>query len=177
MLTALQQGAIDGSLGNITVFTPLHYQDAAKYITEINQPYVTTIVVMNKKWVEALPADLQKIVHGDAAAISKEIVPFLNEFIAAQHKEWTDKGGILIDLPADEQAALNAKLSSIGDDLSKDDPELNKASTLSSSQPRAIDRAPGTGREWPLSASTANGQRGRFVGKAAAHSVRGSGRN
>ena len=130
VLTALQQGAIDGSLGNITVFTPLHYQDAAKYVTEINQPYVTTIVVMNKKWIEALPADLQKVVRGDAAAVSKEIVPFLNEFIAAQHKEWTDKGGVLIDLPADEQAALNAKLSSIGDDLSKDDPELNKAVNL-----------------------------------------------
>jgi TRAP-type transport system periplasmic protein len=38
VLTALQQGAVDGSLSNITVFTPLHYQDAAKYITEINQP-------------------------------------------------------------------------------------------------------------------------------------------
>jgi TRAP-type C4-dicarboxylate transport system substrate-binding protein len=59
VLPALQQGAIDGSLGNITVFTPLHYQDAAKHITEINQPYVTSITVMNKKWVEALPTDLQ----------------------------------------------------------------------------------------------------------------------
>ena len=46
------------------------------------------------------------------------------------HKEWTDKGGDLIELPADEQAALNARLSSIGDDLSKDNPELNKAVKL-----------------------------------------------
>jgi TRAP-type transport system periplasmic protein len=130
VLPALQQGAIDGSLGNIAVFTPLHYQDAAKYITEINQPYVTTIVVMNKKWIEALPADLQKVVRGDAAAVSRKIVPFMYEFIAAQHKEWTDKGGDLIGLPADEQAALNARLSSIGDELSKDNPELNKAVKL-----------------------------------------------
>jgi TRAP-type C4-dicarboxylate transport system substrate-binding protein len=127
VLMGLQQGAIDGSLGNITVFTPLHYQDAAKYVTEIDQPYVSPIAVMNKKWLEALPADLQAIVRGDAATASKEIVPFLYEFIAAQHKEWTDKGGELINLPADEQAALNARISSIGDDLSKDRPELNKA--------------------------------------------------
>ena len=85
---------------------------------------------MNKKWLEALPADLQKVVHGDAAAVSKKIIPFMYEFIAAQHKEWTDEGGVMIDLPADEQAALNAKLSSIGDDLSKEDPELNKAVKL-----------------------------------------------
>ena len=130
VLTALQQGAIDGSLGNITVFTPLHYQDAAKYITEIDQPYVSPIVVMNKTWVEALPADLQQVIRGDATAVSTAIVPFLYEFIAAQHKEWTDKGGELVDLPADEQAALNARISSIGDDLSKDRPALNKAVNL-----------------------------------------------
>ncbi len=130
VLPALQQGTIDGSLGNITVFTPLHYYDAAKYITEINQPYVTTIVVMNKKWVEALPADLQTIIRDDAAAVSKGIVPFLNEFIAAQHKEWSDKGGILITPPSDELAALNAKLSSIGGDLSRQTPELNNAVNL-----------------------------------------------
>jgi TRAP-type C4-dicarboxylate transport system substrate-binding protein len=130
VLTALQQGAIDASLGNITVFTPLHYQDAAKYITEIDQPYVSDIAVMNKKWLEALPEDLQTVVRGDAVAVSKEIVPFLYDFIAAQHKEWTDKGGELIKLQTDEQAALNARISSIGDDLSKDKPELNKAVNL-----------------------------------------------
>ncbi len=130
VLPALQQGAIDGSLGNITVFTPLHYYDAAKYITEINQPYVTTIVVMNKKWVEALPADLQTVIRDDAAAVSKGIVPFLNEFIAAQHKKWSEKGGILITPPSDELAALNAKLSSIGGDLSRQTPELNNAVNL-----------------------------------------------
>jgi TRAP-type transport system periplasmic protein len=130
VLPALQQGAIDGSLGNITVFTPLHYYDAAKYITEINQPYVTTIVVMNKKWVEALPADLQTIIRDDAAAVSKGIVPFLSEFIAAQHKEWSEKGGVLITPPSDELTALNAKLSSIGGDLSRQTPELNNAVNL-----------------------------------------------
>jgi TRAP-type C4-dicarboxylate transport system substrate-binding protein len=130
VLTALQQGAIDGSLGNISVFAPLHYQDAAKYITEIDQPYVNPIVVMNKKWVEALPADLQKVVRNDAAAVSNEIIPSVNGFIAAAHKEWTDKGGELISLPANEQAALNDRISSIGADLSKDKPALNKAVSL-----------------------------------------------
>ena len=56
VLTALQQGALDGALGSIPVFGPMHYVDAAKYDTEIGQPYVNTIVVMNKKWLEALAA-------------------------------------------------------------------------------------------------------------------------
>jgi len=127
VLPALQQGAIDGALGTVPVFGPLHYIDAAKYVTEIGQPYVNTIAVMNKKWLEALPADLQKIVRDDAAAMDKQIVPFVSDFYAAQRKAWTDHGGQLSSLPADEQAAFLKKISDIGDSLSKDKPDLNKA--------------------------------------------------
>jgi TRAP-type transport system periplasmic protein len=127
VLTALQQGALDGALGSIPVFGPMHYVDAAKYDTEIGQPYVNTIVVMNKKWLEALPPDLQKIVRDDAAANSTAIIPFVTDFYAAQRKTWTDQGGELITLPADEQAAFMSRISDIADALSKDKPDLNKA--------------------------------------------------
>jgi TRAP-type transport system periplasmic protein len=127
VLPALQQGAIDGALGTVPVFGPLHYIDAGKYIVEIGQPYVNTIAVMNKKWLEALPSDLQKIVRDDATATAVNIVPFVNDFFEAQRKEWVAKGGELISLPADEQAAFLAKTSTIGDELSKDRPELNEA--------------------------------------------------
>lgn len=127
VLPALQQGAIDGALGTVPVFGTLHYLDAAKYIVEIGQPYVNTIAVMNKKWLEALPPDLQKIVQDDASATAVSIVPFVNEFFEAQRKEWVSKGGELISLPADEQAAFFAKTANVGDDLSKDRPELNEA--------------------------------------------------
>jgi TRAP-type C4-dicarboxylate transport system substrate-binding protein len=127
VLPALQQGAIDGALGTVPVFGPLHYIDAAKYVSEIGQPYVNTIAVMNKKWLEALPADLQKVVRDDAATLDKQIVPFVNDFYAAQRKAWADHGGQLSSLPADEQAAFLQKISDIGDTLSKDKPDLNKA--------------------------------------------------
>jgi TRAP-type C4-dicarboxylate transport system substrate-binding protein len=130
VLPAIQQGAIDGALGTIPVFGPLHYVDAAKYAVETDQPYVNVIVVMNKDWVDALPPDLQKVLRDDATAVSKDIVPFVDDFFAAQRKGWTDKGGELISLPADEQAALVAKISSIGNDISATKPDLNAAVKL-----------------------------------------------
>jgi len=130
VLPALQQGAIDGALGTIPVFGPLHYVDAAKYVIESNQPYVNVVIVMNKKWVEALPPDLQKIIRDDATAVSKDIVPFVTDFFAAQRKEWTDKGGEMTELPADEEASFVAKISSIGNDLSQSKPDLNRAVKL-----------------------------------------------
>ena len=130
VLPAIQQGAIDGALGTLPVFGPLHYVDTAKYLVEVEQPYVNVIVVMNKKWLEALPADLQKVVRDDATAASRDIVPFNTDFFDAQRKAWTEKGGEFIHPPADEQSAFIAKVSTIGDELSKDRPELNKAVKL-----------------------------------------------
>jgi len=78
----------------------------------------------------ALPPDLQKIVGDDAASVSAQIVPFVNGFFAAQRKAWTDMGGELIALPTAGQDAMLAKISSIGNDLSKDRPALNEAVDL-----------------------------------------------
>ena len=127
VLPALQQGAIDGSLTTVTQYTTLHYIDAAKNVVETGQPYVSSIAVLSKKWVEGLPPDLQKIVREDALKVSADIVPFINEFFDAQRKIWMDTGGSLTSLPAADQAAFMSKISSIGLDVSASKPDLNAA--------------------------------------------------
>ena len=127
VLPALQQGAIDGALATITVYTTFHYKDAAKYVVVTEQPYLNSIVVMSKKWLDSLPGDLQKIVRDDATATSAGIVPFVKDFFAKSYKVWTDTGGELTSLPPDEQAAMVEKISSIGPDLSASKPDLNAA--------------------------------------------------
>jgi TRAP-type C4-dicarboxylate transport system substrate-binding protein len=130
VLPALQQGTIDGALGTMAIYVTMHYQDASKYVVETGQPWVNEIVVISKKWLESLPVDLQNVVRDDAVTVSRDIVPFVNDFYGAQRKVWTATGGELIDLPAAELAALNAKLAGIGDELSRDNPELNMAVKL-----------------------------------------------
>jgi TRAP-type C4-dicarboxylate transport system substrate-binding protein len=127
VLPAIQQGTIDGALTSIPVDTTLHYVDTAKYVTEIGQPWISSIAVLSRKWLDSLPADLQRIVRDDAMAVSKQIVPFVHDFSAAQRKVWTDSGGELISLPAAEQQAMIAQISSVADDGSASNPELNAA--------------------------------------------------
>ena len=124
VLPAIQQGAIDGAIAGLTVFTTMHYQDAAKYVTEINQPAIFLVVEFNKKWYEGLPKDLQKIVEDDAKKESVAINPFDLEFYHKQQKVWTDRGGELIKLPPDEQSAMMETLISVGHDVSKSKPKL-----------------------------------------------------
>jgi len=101
-----------------------------KFMVETEQPYVNVVTVMSKKWLDGLPADLQKIIRDDAAAVTADIVPFTKDFIATQEKAWIDQGGELIKLPPEEQAELTAKVASIGADISKDKPALSEAVQL-----------------------------------------------
>jgi TRAP-type transport system periplasmic protein len=127
VLPGIQQGTIDGSLSTMTVYTSMQFQDAAKYVLENDQPYINSIVVVSKRWLATLPPDLQKIVREEGAKTSKDVIPWVLEFVKKQDDLWKSKGGVLTKLPPDEQKAMLAKVSTIGEDLSKDKPELNKA--------------------------------------------------
>jgi TRAP-type C4-dicarboxylate transport system substrate-binding protein len=127
VLPGLQQGTIDGALSTVTQYTTLHYIDAARYVVETGQPYVSSVAVLSKKWVGGLPSDLQKIVSDDAAKASKDIVPFVYRFYDAQKEIWKKQGGSLTSLPPEEEAAMTAKISGIAGDLSANKPALNAA--------------------------------------------------
>jgi len=127
VVPAMQQGTIDGAVGGIVVWTPMHFQDAAKYVTETGQPAVYAIAEVSKTWYDSLPADLQKIIDKDAAAEQAAIGPVAIGIVDKARKGWIESGGELISLPSDEQTAMMKTFSSVGADVSKAKPPLNDA--------------------------------------------------
>ncbi len=127
VLPAIQQNAIDGAVAQVAVFSTMQYQDAAKYITETNHNFIFSMAFFSKKWFDALPADLQKVLRDDAAKASDETDPWAKDFFNGQRKVWVEKGGELIELPPEEEAAMMKTLSTVGEDLSKSKPELHAA--------------------------------------------------
>jgi TRAP-type transport system periplasmic protein len=88
VLLALQQGTIDGALASVPVISTLHLQDAARYITETDQSYVMTIVLVSKRWFDGLPAHLQAITRAAATQVNNEIRPWAFDFLIEQRKAW-----------------------------------------------------------------------------------------
>jgi len=127
VVPAIQQGAVDGAIGGIVVWTPMHFQDAAKYVTETGQPAVFAIAEVSKSWYDSLPADLQKIVDNDAAAQQAAIGPLATEIVNKARKGWTDSGGELISLPPDEEADLMKIFLTAGAEVSKTKPAIEAA--------------------------------------------------
>jgi TRAP-type transport system periplasmic protein len=133
VLPALQQGAIDGALASVPAFTPLHFYDAAKYMTETGQYVVFIVLEMSKKWLDTMPPDLRKIVVDDGDRLGREVLPWNIKEIAKQAADCKAHGGELLQLPADEQAEMMKSMSTICDDVAarrpgiKDMYELLKA--------------------------------------------------
>ncbi|MGA7229644.1 MAG: TRAP transporter substrate-binding protein [Xanthobacteraceae bacterium] len=127
VLPALHDNILDGAIAATTVFVTMHYQDAAKYVTEIGQPAIFGVAELSKKWYDELPADLQRIVDQAAASVSVKINPWIVEFNAEARQHWISAGGELISLPAEEQSAMVRALASVGKDISSAKPELYAA--------------------------------------------------
>jgi TRAP-type C4-dicarboxylate transport system substrate-binding protein len=130
VLPAMQQGTIDGTLTTMTIYTTMHYYDVGKFVIQTDQPFVNSIMVMSKKWMDSLPPDLQKVVRDAGSKVTAEITPFVRDFFAEQEKIFVSKGGTISKLPKAEHDAMIAKVSSIADDLSKSKPELNQTIKL-----------------------------------------------
>src|SRR3984957_8181141 len=127
VMTALQQGSLDAAVAGVELLSGLHFYDAAKYITMTNHAAIFYLVEISKKWFDTLPPDLQQIVEKDAASTVTSFQARALEIDNTAAKVWTDAGGELINLPADEQAELLKTLSSVGADISKEKPELAEA--------------------------------------------------
>jgi TRAP-type transport system periplasmic protein len=142
VLPALQQGAIDGAVAGIGVFVNMHFHDAAKYVTETNQPAIFIILEISQKWYDSLPKDLQEIVDRDGRSESLAINAPALKMYGEQRKAWIANGGELISLPADEQATMMKTLGSVGEDVSKSNPGLHEAYTVVTNAAKRTRQAP-----------------------------------
>jgi len=143
VIPALQQGAIDGADAALNVYVPMHFVDAAKYVTETNQPAIFINMEVNQKWFDALPKDLQNIISQDAATESVKINPWGAEFREKMRRAWVGQGGELIALPANEQAEMMKTLASVGEDVSRGNPALHEAYETVVDAAKRTQQAPG----------------------------------
>ena len=151
VLPAIQQGAIDGAVAGMQVFGGMHYIDAAKYITMTGQPAIFIIIEVNRKWYESLPPDLQQTVDRVGLSESATIEPQVEDITARAKKGWVASGGELIDLPAAEQSQMLKTVSSVAEDVSKSNPQLQAAYQIVTDAAERLKVA--SGRFRPLSAA------------------------
>ena len=124
VIAALQNGTVDGMLAGMPVLTPMKFYDVAKMVTEIHPSIVTSIQVVNKKWFDAQPADVQAAMLRAGEQVDKAAFGFASGLIEKANKDWQASGGQIMRLPAPEQAKLMADLKSLGAQLLSANPAV-----------------------------------------------------
>ena len=124
VLTALQQGAIDGQTSTLAVLTPLKYYSVSPYLIPFGHTYVTDVAIISRQFFDSLPPDLKKVVLDDGFATGKTITGFVDTYRTENRKEWTAGGGSLVTLPPAEEKQMDDLLRPIGADIGTSTPEM-----------------------------------------------------
>jgi TRAP-type C4-dicarboxylate transport system substrate-binding protein len=124
VMPALQSGNIDGLLAGIPVLTAMKFFDAAKAVTEIHPSIVVSTVVVNKKWFDSLPADVQTAILAAGAAVDQGSYAVAVGIVDRANKGWVDNGGQLLKLPPAEQAKMMVELKALGGSLLSQNPAV-----------------------------------------------------
>jgi TRAP-type C4-dicarboxylate transport system substrate-binding protein len=124
VMPALQSGAIDGLLAGIPVLSALRYWDAAKAVTEIHPAIVVSTFLVNRRWFERLPAEIRQVMEEEGARIDRELFAWTTEAIARANAAWTQNGGEIIRLPAEDQARMMRELAALGEGIMAQNPAV-----------------------------------------------------
>jgi TRAP-type C4-dicarboxylate transport system substrate-binding protein len=124
VLPGLQQGVIDAVLAGLTIGSTFKYYTVAKYLIEVNQPYVGTLMVVSKTWFDQLPPDLQRIVTADGARVARDAYLPTVRIVEQARQDWIAGGGTDVQLTAAQQAGLTSRLSNVATDAFKDKPAV-----------------------------------------------------
>jgi TRAP-type transport system periplasmic protein len=124
VLPSLQRGVIDGTMSGTAIFVAFKMNDAVKTITVTNDTVLVSLAVVSKVWYDKLPADLQKLVVETGRKVQIENSAWEKEFNKVQGQRWVELGGQMHTLPPEDLKKMAELLSSVGDDVSKDQPPV-----------------------------------------------------
>jgi TRAP-type C4-dicarboxylate transport system substrate-binding protein len=124
VLPSLQRGVIDGTMSGTSIFVAFKFNDVVKVITVTNDTMLVSLAVVSKVWLDKLPPDLRKMVVDVGHDIQVKTHKWEQQFSKTLEKKWAEMGGQMHTLPAEDLAKMKTLLSSVGDDVSKDQPAV-----------------------------------------------------
>jgi TRAP-type C4-dicarboxylate transport system substrate-binding protein len=126
VLSALQQGTIDGVNSALPVFVAFKYYDTAANLLDTHLWEIVSIALVSKRWYDQLPPDLQKAVLETGSKIEPEVAKWSMDRAAKDSAAWASHGGIVSTLSADEQAEAEKKVEAAIQPLLQKNPQINE---------------------------------------------------
>jgi TRAP-type C4-dicarboxylate transport system substrate-binding protein len=125
VMPALSQGTIDGTISGTSVFVSFKMNQLVNTITVTNDTMLVALAVVSQVWLDKLPPDLKKMVIDTAQEVQPKTQAWQVEFTKQLDDQWIKLGGEVHKLPAEDSAAMKAKLGGVADEVTKDQPAVH----------------------------------------------------
>jgi tripartite ATP-independent transporter DctP family solute receptor len=116
---ALQQGTVEGCEITFEIIERMKFYEVANYVTESNHAMFAGIILVNKRWLDALPADLQKALYQAGTSLTEEVLNIRNNFVQ-KSVAVLKKDAKFSVLPEAERAQLKASCEIVWTNMKKD---------------------------------------------------------
>lgn len=129
LYTSLQQRVVEGCELPWDLAERLKYYEVAKYLTESRHGSLSSFIIVNKRWLDSLPKDLQEAVREAGRSTAKEAVRIYRESEQNSLKV-LQKKGLVSALPEVERAKLKAASEQVWTKIRKNPAKAEALSRL-----------------------------------------------
>ena len=119
-LPALQQGAVDGVEAGLTVLVIFKYFDVVKWHTNTDHYIIHSTAIVSKKWLDGLPAELQKAVVEEGPPVHAELLAWIKNNYNDSERIWKEKTKDgFIELTREQRAVFRARMEGVDEKVAQ----------------------------------------------------------
>lgn len=120
----LESGGLDGLLVGMPILTAFKYYDIGKNITDLRFAEIVSVTVVNEDWFQQQPEEVRAAIVEAGRVAEANVFPWGVENVEKTYKIWTENGGVVNRLSAEEQAKMEAQFSELAATLVDADPAV-----------------------------------------------------
>ena len=114
--TALQQGVVEGISTPIDVIEKFKFHRVTGHVSSTRHGTLSSIILVNSRWLSSLPADLQKTVREAGRTTAMAALGIMNKF-QTKSLETVKKEATYIEFPEQERAKLKKISEQVWDQM------------------------------------------------------------
>ena len=126
VVSALQQGTVDGMRTGLSVFTSIKIYEVVKYATTTHEAMIPEVMMVSKAWFDRQPDDIKKIIVEEAAGMERHLLDWTSRQQIEADKIWKEKGGEIIELPEADRKEMMQQLAQVAEQVLGEKPADKK---------------------------------------------------
>ncbi len=124
VIPQLESGGLDGMLVGMPILTAFKYYDVGKHILDLRFAEIVSVTVVNEDWFQMQTPEVKAAIIEAGRAAEQKVFPWGVSNVEKTYKVWTDNGGVVHELSAEDQAKMEGDFAKVAADILSGEPAV-----------------------------------------------------